>query len=135
MKGRIHSFQSLGTLDGPGVRFVAFAQGCPLRCGCCHNPDTWQVHGGEEMSAEEKAEKKAALEEKRKKKQEAREARWAELDKRDADKAAAKAAKKLAKERKRKRKALEDAAKRAEREMELLNKYKQKFREKKARSN
>ena len=44
--GRIHSIQSMGTLDGPGVRFVAFLQGCPLRCGCCHNPDTWDTDGG-----------------------------------------------------------------------------------------
>jgi len=53
MEGRIHSFQSMGTLDGPGVRFVAFLQGCPLRCGCCHNPDTWDAHGGERYTAEE----------------------------------------------------------------------------------
>ena len=44
--GRVHSFQSLGTLDGPGVRFVAFLQGCHLRCGCCHNPDTWSPTDG-----------------------------------------------------------------------------------------
>ena len=57
MQGRIHSIQSLGTLDGPGVRFVAFLQGCPLRCGCCHNPDTWDNEGGQTMSAEELVQK------------------------------------------------------------------------------
>ncbi len=57
MKGKIHSFQSLGTLDGPGVRFVVFFQGCPLRCGCCHNPDTHDPQGGREFSAEAVVEK------------------------------------------------------------------------------
>lgn len=51
--GRVHSIQSLGTLDGPGVRFVVFAQGCPLRCGCCHNPDTWDVDGGTVYTSQE----------------------------------------------------------------------------------
>lgn len=44
--GRVHSLQSLGTVDGPGVRFVVFLQGCNLRCGCCHNPDTHNLNGG-----------------------------------------------------------------------------------------
>lgn len=43
----------MGTLDGPGVRFVAFTQGCPLRCACCHNPETWSVNGGTVYTAEQ----------------------------------------------------------------------------------
>ena len=53
MTGRIHSIQSLAASDGPGLRFAVFMQGCPLRCGCCHNPDTWDFAGGKEETAEE----------------------------------------------------------------------------------
>ena len=53
MKGYIHSFQSLGASDGPGVRFVVFLTGCPLRCGYCHNPDTWEIKEGTLYDAEE----------------------------------------------------------------------------------
>ena len=53
MKGIIHSFQSLGAIDGPGIRFVVFTQGCNLRCGCCHNPDTWKIGEGSEYTAED----------------------------------------------------------------------------------
>lgn len=55
MTGRIHSFESFGTVDGPGIRFVVFVQGCPMRCQYCHNPDTWVVDGGKEYSAEQVA--------------------------------------------------------------------------------
>ena len=53
MMARVHSFQSLGTVDGPGVRFVVFLQGCNLRCKCCHNPDTWDLSKGTEYSPEQ----------------------------------------------------------------------------------
>ena len=53
MTGRIHSIQSLAASDGPGLRFAVFMQGCPLRCGCCHNPDTWDFSAGKEYTAEE----------------------------------------------------------------------------------
>jgi len=51
MTGRIHSIQTMGAVDGPGIRGVVFMQGCPLRCVYCHNPDTWNPEGGEEIEA------------------------------------------------------------------------------------
>ena len=57
MSGKIHSIETFGAVDGPGVRFVVFFQGCPMRCAYCHNPDTWDANGGTEMSVDEIYEK------------------------------------------------------------------------------
>lgn len=53
LQGRVHSFQTMGAVDGPGLRFVVFMQGCPLRCAYCHNPDTWQFADGESYTVEQ----------------------------------------------------------------------------------
>jgi len=57
VKGKIHSIESMGLVDGPGIRVVIFFQGCKLRCAYCHNPDTWMLSGGIEMTPTEIIEK------------------------------------------------------------------------------
>jgi len=57
LKGKIHSIESMGLVDGPGIRTVVFFQGCKLRCAYCHNPDTWDLSGGTEITSEELVQK------------------------------------------------------------------------------